>query len=608
MRIIGMIVLAAFLNRHFSVAEFPPLGLAGRMTAYVVGVLAFSGLIMFAVSAIYPLTVMMLVVTCVGLATVAVPFTLVISQYVVRPVRDMTDAAQVAMTGDFSRQMDLPRNDELGELAKAFDCITRHMEDNARSLQRLTLIDSLTNLPNRDALRQYIDFALLRKMPCGLLLLDVARLARINEALGSEVGDQVLVHVAQRLTRIVCDHLSNSANVKVIAGELAGEPDLDTVSIGRLSGDQFGIIMLGHVDEVSARELARKLTGGFHEPFQIEGHIFSLSCRIGVALAPKDALDFSMLVNSASASLAEAKRSGRSIHRTEREDSRGKAYNELIVEQELRHALKNNELQVYYQPQVALSDGNILGAEALIRWMHPTRGLLAPAHFIDLAEQAGLLNAIGDYVLRAICAQSVLWGQSGFHPKLSMNVSASHCQSENFAQDVLSIVRETHALPNLLELEITETVAMQDAERTARDLAPLREAGLRLAVDDFGTGYSNLASLSRLPFDVLKIDRGFVMDSDHAGTSRLMVATILAMARNLGFETVAEGVETEAQRDFLIQQGCTVAQGYLFGKPMPVDDFTHFYIKSSQKAVRDLQEFLERQNRSLPDAGTLVRH
>ncbi len=496
---------------------------------------------------------------------------------------------------------DQPSTDHAADVSKQALPVVMESSSVARKPSHT---DSLTNLPTRDALRQCVDAAAARGVNCALLQLDIARLARINEALGNDVGDQTLVHTAHRLLRIVRNRMATEKNT--LASHEKTDPHIESILLGRLSGDQFGIVILGSIDDATVNEFSRSLANSFTEPFHIEGHIFSLGCRIGMTIAREQHYDFTMLLNTTAISLAEAKRIGRIIHKSELTDLRGQAYKDLIVEQELRHALKRQEFEVFYQPQVNLKNGQIIGAEALIRWMHPERGLLSPAHFIDLAEEAGLLSSIGNYVLEAICSQSVIWAASGFHPKLSMNISASHCRNEYFAKDLLAIIANNHAQANQFEIEITETVAMQDVEHAVQELTPLREAGLRLAVDDFGTGYSNLAALSRLPFDVLKIDRGFVMGCEKDKAARTMVSTILRMAQNLGYETVAEGVETEEQRLFLFQQECAIGQGYFFGKPMPADKFTQHYIDFTTNAAQKLKEIIHKENTIKESPGLII--
>jgi diguanylate cyclase (GGDEF)-like protein len=509
----------------------------------------------------------------------ALPLAALCINYVTAPVRRLTQATRRLAAGDFSVPIPEDRNDELGELSRSFVTMTRSIVESFETVQKLTLTDRVSGLANRENMRRYTQNALERGYNVALLYLDIDRLKRVNEALGMEVGDDAITAIAERLKAVSTEYREN----------LAREcPDQECdLLLARLGGDEFGFVLSGPIAEEKVSQFATRLLSSFSRPFEIAGHSVSVTGSIGVALSPEDGLDFSALLRSAANGLAEAKSAG-NTYKFARRDVNSYAYRRLVIEQELRLAIERKELTVYYQPQVALTDGAIVGAEALVRWRHPTRGLVVPGDFIGIAEEVGLIDQIGTFVLEEACRQSADWQAKGMSPKIAVNVSASQCQRTDFAASVLSIIEKAGIQPNMLEIEITETVAMLDPRTSARELAPLRAAGVRLAIDDFGTGYSNLASLTRMPFDVLKIDRSFVSECVRDGSARVVVATILTMTQNLGFETVAEGVESAAQREFLLAQGCTFAQGYLFGKPMPAEEFETLYLTKRRSGAREL--------------------
>jgi len=276
----------------------------------------------------------------------------------------------------------------------------------------------------------------------------------------------------------------------------------------------------------------------------------------------------------------------------------------LVLESELRQALPRGELEVYYQPQVACSDAHALGAEALIRWNHPVNGMVSPAEFIPVAEESGMILDIGTFVLRRVCAQAAVWAAHGLHPRLSVNVSRVQFQRPEFPALVLDTLAEFGMPPSQLELEITESIAMSDPDAVAAQMAPLRSAGVRFAMDDFGTGYSSLSVLTRLPFDVLKIDRSFVQGLTEDQDERaVLVKTVLGMAHGLGLEVVAEGVETADEHGFLRDNRCDNAQGYLFSRPITADRFETWYIVNRRNDARALRDKLRSALLELPSVA-----
>jgi predicted signal transduction protein with EAL and GGDEF domain len=524
------------------------------------------------------------VLLVVAFLAVALPLTAVFMTHITAPVRQLI----AALRGFGNAEVDIGaasrRCDEIGELARAFGELRERLADSAETAERLVTTDALTGLPNRDALRKRITAALEEHSRFALFVVNIDRLGRLNIDLGSDSGDKIIRATAARLSETLQDF-----QPMIDRAPLALAPGADRF-LARFGSDEFAILICGSEVDEEAAEIAAQIGAAFQAPLDIEGRPVAVTVSTGIAIGPKDGQDVSALQRSAHLALHDARSQGAGNFCFARSDLGARADKRLAIEQELRQALARNELIVYYQPQVDLRDGAFIGAEALVRWQHPVRGLVGPMEFIDIAEEAGLIDQLGTHVLTVVGHQIAAWAEKGLFPKVAVNVSASQCMRPDFCSAVFEILSASGAPTTSLQIELTETVAMRDPTRTARDLAPLRAAGVRMAIDDFGTGYSNLASITRLPFDVLKIDRSFVSECARDGASRVVVATILTMAQNLGYHTVAEGVETEAQREFLLRYGCTFAQGYLFGKPMPVEEFEQAFVEHRRADARNLQE------------------
>jgi predicted signal transduction protein with EAL and GGDEF domain len=354
--------------------------------------------------------------------------------------------------------------------------------------------------------------------------------------------------------------------------------------VARLGGDEFTVLLPKVNNPADAARLARRIIDSVRRPFEISGHQVFLGLSAGIALFPRDGDDPETLLRHADLAMAAAKRNGGNAYEYFEASMNRSAFERLVLENELREAVRDDQLVVFYQPKISFADGSISGSEALVRWRHPTAGMLAPGAFIQAAEECGLIGEIGDWVLRRACRDAQALRASGLSKPVAVNVSAMQFESEDFAKRVIDALEESGLPPELLELELTESTAMRDPERVISQIAPLREMGVTFAIDDFGTGHSSLSYLTRMPFDVFKIDQSFVrnmMDDEHA---RIVVETILAMARSLKLKTVAEGVETPEQYAALRDLGATLAQGYLFARPMPLDEFERYSAPGSRAA------------------------
>ena len=437
-----------------------------------------------------------------------------------------------------------------------FTDISRLKESEAR-LDYLARHDLLTGLPNRLMLNTRLEHALDRayreKKQIALLLLDLDRFKDVNDSFGHAVGDELLQQVAGRLTKRL--------------------RDADTIS--RLGGDEFTVLLEDISHPQDAARVAEDLIGAMNEPYQLSNSSeVRVGTSIGIALYPDHAGTEAELLQQADAALYSAKAEGRGRFKFFSDDLTRAARERIALESSLRRAIAHNELRVYYQPQVEISTGRITGAEALVRWQHPDEGLILPLRFIPVAEETGLIDAIGAWVLKETCRQGKRWIDDGLPPlTLAVNVSPHQLRHGDVAATVATILAETGFPPEWLELELTESALMEREGDAVAMLERIRAQGVRLALDDFGTGYSSLAYLKRFPLNVLKIDKSFVEDIPHHQDDMEIAAAIVAIGHTLHFKVLAEGVETEEQLAFLAGQGCDLYQGYLNSPPLPAADF-----------------------------------
>jgi diguanylate cyclase (GGDEF)-like protein len=448
--------------------------------------------------------------------------------------------------------------------------ITQDITDRIEAERRITQLahfDSLTGLPNSQFFMELCTPALERSARlgsgCALLRLDIDRFKAVNDALGHAEGDMVLRQVAERLM------------ASVRASDLLGNArGLHEPVVARVGANAFNLLLVDVDQAKAAGSVAERLLRALSAPLQLDGRELVLTVSVGIAMYPRDATDADGLVRCAEQALYTAKAAGRAQHRFFDEAMNLAATARLARESDLRHAIGHGQLRLHYQPKVDARSGATVGAEALVRWQHPVRGLVPPGEFIALAEESGLIGPLTDWVLETACNDLHARVDAGLPPlPVSVNLAAPSFADPGLPDRLLALLASHRLAPTCLVLEVTESLLMTDVDRAVQRLAALRAAGFAIALDDFGTGYSSLSYLNRFPVDELKIDRSFITDVALGGRHSAIATSVIALGREFGLRVVAEGVETTAQADFLLRQGCHQQQGYLHARPMPAEAF-----------------------------------
>ncbi len=436
-----------------------------------------------------------------------------------------------------------------GGWVATFEDITEWLEAQAK-ISHMARHDALTGLPNRVLFHEELEQGLRRTKSgdqLAVLCLDLDHFKDINDSLGHPIGDALLKEVGRRLKATV------------------GEND----TVARLGGDEFAVVQIGRSDETAARSLAGRLVEVISAPYEIDDHQIVIGVSIGISLSPQDGSNPDELLKNADLALYRAKADGRGTYRFFETGMDARAQARRLLEMDLRAALQRDEFQVYYQPIRDVASGRVVAFEALLRWNHPQRGLIAPISFIRLAEETGLIVPLGEFVLRSACTDAATWPDD---VDVAVNLSPVQFKSPILIASVTEALAASGLEAHRLELEITESVLLQNSEATLTTLHELRAMGVRISLDDFGTGYSSLSYLRSFPFDKIKIDRSFVSELTTREDSMAIIRAVTGLGRSLGIVTTAEGVENDAQLELLRREGCTQAQGYLFSKPRPASD------------------------------------
>ncbi len=485
----------------------------------------------------------------------------VLSLRLLRPIHRLKQQASTLAARDSVPSLPWRQRDELGQLGQHLNTVRariqelfEELETKNKQLSKMAMYDHLTGLPNRTLLRELFQHeaaaARRQTQSCALLFIDLDRFKVVNDTMGHAAGDELLLGVSRRLVATL------------------RESDI----VCRVSGDEFLVLLTqaGHWEQVSvtAERLLRAIQTPL--PLQRAAGTAQVNASIGIALFPADGEDFEALARCADLAMYKSKDMGKGRYSFYQPDLDIAFRSRLALERELLQAIARHELLLHYQPVFDVRSGSLVGCEALVRWMHPLRGLQMPGTFIQTAEETGLIRELGLWTLDVACAQLASWKAAGLHPgRVAINVSALQFRDQRLPQVLHTALQTYDIQPGELELELTESTLMSDTESAQATVASLRELGVALVIDDFGTGYSSLSYIKRLRPDKLKIDRSFVKDLPADADDRALTEAIISIAQSLSIAVVAEGVETPEQRDYLLGQGCTLQQGYLLGRPMP---------------------------------------
>lgn len=484
------------------------------------------------------------------------------------------DVAQIIIDAGMQHMVSgfiVTQNEQYAGIANGHDLLQEITHRKQDELYYLAHYDQLTKIPNRmlfnDRLTQACREAVRKDSLVGLLFIDVDRFKQINDSMGHCFGDMLLVALAERLQSCA--------------------RDCDTV--GRLGGDEFAVLMDTPLDAGAISMLSKRVVDSMREPFQVMGKELYITVSVGTSIFPSDDAEIDGLFAKADTAMYEAKTNGRNGFQEYVPGLSICSADRMSLESDLRAALRNNEFVLHYQPQLCLATDQVVGVEALIRWRHPTHGLLSPVHFIPTAEENGLIVEIGRWVLREACRQCRQWIDARHAAlRISVNISALEFRQADFVEQVRAILNETGVAPSHIELELTESIVMHNVGAVLAILNELKRMGIFLAIDDFGTGFSSLNYLRRFPIDRLKIDQSFVQGIDHIPANESIVRAITSLAHNLSMEVVAEGAESAAELAILRACQCNEAQGYWFVKPMPADSVMPWIAAWKSRGEADL--------------------
>ena len=448
--------------------------------------------------------------------------------------------------------------------------ITEHNKAEEQ-IRFLASYDALTGLPNRRLMADRIDQAASAAASAdsrlAVLFLDLDRFSHINATLGQALGDVVLKSVAERLVKSLR-----------LSDVLARQTDGVRTELGRLGGDEFSVLLTGVSEAATVASIIERLQAALRRPFRIEEKEYSVTASVGAAFYPEDGTGAASLLSNAESAMHSAREEQADSYHFYSTSMRESVADRVRLESELRQAIERNELVVHYQPKVKSDTGQIVGGEALVRWQHPSRGMVLPGMFIGVAEESGLIVKVGEWVMRAVCDQITRWLETGLTPvPIAVNLSSAQFRTDNLLDTIGTILNESSLDPRYLALEVTESMIMRDSVGAREILAHLRNVGVKVAIDDFGTGYSTLSTLKELSVNSLKIDRGFITDIAESPKDLAIVRAVISMAHGLGLTVVAEGVESEEQLVCLCQEECDEVQGFLISPPIPAESFAELF-------------------------------
>lgn len=522
------------------------------------------------------LTPFLLLLAVLGAGAIAL--TAIVVRRTVKPLDDLAQFAERVAAQGHAAPIDIRTGDEFETLAKAFNHMIARLETSMRRIQEIAFVDPITQLPNQDRFVRELDYFILQSKgePAAVAVFELQRLPKLMQTLDPDAARDFL--------RVVADRLTHATRTVESLVRMRSKSD-GTAVAARLGGVEFAVFAPGLSSTADAARFAQHLNAALNQPFDWRGHKLTLGACCGVALAPRDGRDADAVIRHARMALGAAQVApGKLKIYTQSLDREAVA--RINLEREMRGALENNEFRAHFQPKISLANGKIGACEALARWVRPDRTIISPGRFIPVAEESGLIGVLSDAIMREACWKAASWARAGHATQVAVNVSSLQFRNERFADNVLRIVQHAGLAPNLLELEITESMIMEDPDRALRVIEPLREAGVRLAIDDFGCGHSSLAALSRLPFDVIKIDQQFIRALERGDRQgEAIIKMILALAQELQLEIVAEGVERREEVEFVAARGCHWVQGFLYGAAVSAPEFAELLRRQAGEEV-----------------------
>lgn len=522
-------------------------------------------------------------VTALSLTLVmsGVVFNLIVNNIAIKPIQKLIQATRQIAKGDLEPVLDVRGKDELGELALSFRQMGKQLLHTSRRIRQLAYFDPLTQLPNRTTLRETLSRLLARsdrgKWKTAVLFIDLDDFKKVNDRLGHEAGDELLIQISHRL--------KNRLRLADILFEQAGVASVDQL-ISRRGGDEFNAILTNIKAPHDAAAVAERIIQDLNEPFLVSKSEIHVGASVGVALFPDDGNDADTLLRNADLAMYEAKAKGKNNYHIFTSAINEQVHHRLALESSLQAAMVHSQFRLYYQPKVSLADMSPVGFEALVRWKHPEKGIILPSKFIPVAEESNLIRDIGNWVLAECMQQVQLWEDvMPKHLRIAINISARQLAQSDLVEQLRMMMDHFSISPERLEIELTETSVLQDEVMASQHLSALRALGVEVSLDDFGTGYSSLSFLRKLPIDTVKIDRSFTANVIQNAEARAIVISLLGLCKQLKVKTIAEGIETTEQLQFLMEHGCDQGQGFLFSKPLPSHEVLTFLEDPSYLAL-----------------------
>lgn len=535
---------------------------------------------------LYTLAIVIAVITALGLTLMLLGR---LNRTISQPLTNLAQLTRhVSLWQDYSLRAEIESNDEIGELARGFNEMLEQIqlrdtelgaELNQRKqaehkLNQLAYYDNVTHLPNRHYFKERLEqvIANVKRFDeiCGLMFIDLDDFKIVNDTLGHHIGDEMLKEVANRL-----NHTLRTGDI-----------------VCRIGGDEFAVILENIHGPEQAEMVAAKIIHALNAPILLEGKEVFISASIGICMCPDHAADISDLLRNADTAMYRAKEHGKNCYRFYQPEMEGKALKRFTLENSLRRAIESDELVLHYQPQININTNRIIGFEALLRWQHPEMGVIPPTDFIPIAEESGLITPIGEWALRTACKQGKIWQAAAPKLMMSVNLSGRQLRQADIVECILRILVETGMSPDLLDIELTESMLMDNTMETIHKTERLRAAGIHISIDDFGTGYSSMSYLKRFPISNLKIDRSFIQDIPGDLDDVAITRAIIALGNSLKINLIAEGVETQEQLEFLRSNFCTQAQGFLFSQPLSATEATNFLYENLRAESLTQTEFI----------------